>query len=92
MINVVDGDCKFAFRYCCHVEALWQVLSNQAVGILVRAALPGGIWIGGVDLGAGGFFEDLGVFKCMHQIVDDSNSLCDLSYWLMEVDGQFPLS
>ena len=31
------------------MRALWQVLANQAVGVLVRAALPRAVWIAEED-------------------------------------------
>ena len=33
---------------------MWEVLSKQAIGVLVRAPLPGTLWIAEVDLDLGG--------------------------------------
>ena len=41
------------------VHALGEVLSEQAIGILVRAALPGVLWIAEVHLDVGGEREAL---------------------------------
>jgi len=42
-----------------HVASLGQVLSQQAVGVLVDAALPGTVQIGEVDRHPGGFRQPL---------------------------------
>src|SRR3990167_7096244 len=41
------------------VAALGQVLPQQAVGVLVDAALPGAVWISEVHLHPGGFRQPL---------------------------------
>jgi hypothetical protein len=40
---------KFAYRVSTEIGALWKVLSQQAVGVLVRAALPRTLRVAKVD-------------------------------------------
>src|SRR5437867_12109524 len=52
-----------------HRGALWDVLSNQSVGVLVRSAFPGSVGSGEVDGHAGRLF-DLFVSVELGSVVD----------------------
>jgi len=41
------------------VDALGEVLPQEAVGVLVRGALPGRVWVGEVDPDAAGVLDPL---------------------------------
>ena len=59
MIEACDDFCKRLVGDLIEVAALGIILADEAVGVLVGAALPGGVGVGEVDREAGGGLDPL---------------------------------
>ncbi len=53
VVELVGDGVEVGFGYEAEVGALGEVLAQQAVGVLARPALPGGVRVAEVDLDAG---------------------------------------
>ena len=72
MIESFESGGNSLFRQSAQVCPLWKILAQQAIGVLVAAALPGGIGIGEEHPQTGSFLDQLELRKLLAVIDGES--------------------